>query len=116
MRKVAGIYVRVLSTTFAIGEHIAILHRRILSLFVSQTISRTEGAYRVSEANQKENVKELAVELVIETTAFCDTIKGRAVFVNQLLRSCSSIGANSYEAKYAQSTADFVNKFEIALK
>ena len=61
-------------------------------------------------------IKELAVELTIETTAVCDSIKGKSVFVNQLLRSCSSIGANSYEAKYAQSTADFVNKLEIALK
>ena len=61
-------------------------------------------------------IKELAVELTIETTAICDNIKGRAVFVNQLLRSCSSIGANSYEAKYAQSRADFIHKMEIALK
>ena len=86
-----------------------------------ESISRTEGAYHVSEANYKginmnKTIKELAVELTIEITAVCDTIKGRAVFVNQLLRSCSSIGANSYEAKYAQSTADFVNKLEIALK
>ncbi len=62
------------------------------------------------------SIKELAVELTIETTAVCDDIKGRSVFVNQLLRSCSSIGANSYEAKYAQSMADFINKLEIALK
>ena len=61
-------------------------------------------------------IKELAVELTIETTTVCDNIKGRSVFVHQLLRSCSSIGANSYEAKYAQSTADFINKLEIALK
>ena len=61
-------------------------------------------------------IKELAVELVVETTMVCDEIKGRAVFVNQLLRSCSSIGANSHEAKYAQSKADFINKLEIALK
>ena len=61
-------------------------------------------------------IKELAVELTVEITAICDGIKGRSVFVNQLLRSCSSIGANSYEAKYAQSTADFVHKLEIALK
>ena len=61
-------------------------------------------------------IKELAVELTIEITSVCDNIKGRGVFVNQLLRSCSSIGANSYEAKYAQSTADFINKLEIALK
>ena len=61
-------------------------------------------------------IKELAVELTIEITAVCDTIKGRAVFVNQLLRSCSSIGANAHEAKYAQSKADFISKLEIALK
>ena len=61
-------------------------------------------------------IKELAVELTIEITAVCDNIKGRSVFINQLLRACSSIGANSYEAKYAQSTADFVHKLEIALK
>ncbi len=61
-------------------------------------------------------IKELAVELTVEITAVCDNVRGRSVFVNQLLRSCSSIGANSYEAKYAQSTADFVNKLEIALK
>ena len=61
-------------------------------------------------------IKELAVELTVEITVICDRIKGRSVFVNQLLRSCSSIGANSHEAKYAQSRADFINKLEIALK
>ena len=61
-------------------------------------------------------IKELALDLTVEITAICDGIKGRSVFVNQLLRSCSSIGANSHEAKYAQSTADFINKMEIALK
>ena len=62
------------------------------------------------------SIKELAIELTVEITAICDGIKGRSVFVNQLLRSCSSIGANSHEAKYAQSNADFINKLEIALK
>lgn len=38
------------------------------------------------------------------------------MYTNQLLRACSSIGANSYEAKYAQSRADFISKMEIALK
>ncbi len=65
---------------------------------------------------QDKTIKELAVELVVEVTAVCDNVKGRTVFVNQLLRSCSSIGANSHEAKYAQSKADFINKMEIALK
>ena len=69
----------------------------------------------VSEKLEK-TIKELALELIVETTAICDNIKGRSIFVNQLLRSCSSIGANSHEAKYAQSNADFINKLEIALK
>lgn len=38
------------------------------------------------------------------------------MFVNQLLRCSSSIGANIHEAKYAQSRADFISKLEIALK
>lgn len=61
-------------------------------------------------------IKELAIELTVEITAVCDVIKGRSVFTNQLLRACSSIGANSHEAKYAQSRSDFINKMEIALK
>jgi four helix bundle protein len=38
------------------------------------------------------------------------------VLLNQLLRSGTSIGANIHEANYASSKADFVNKFQIALK
>jgi len=124
VRKVAGIYICVLSTTFATGEHIAVLQRKAISRLQSKHIAcqrhislstAGETPFRKNKAMNK-TIKELAVELTIEITAVCDTIKGRAVFVNQLLRSCSSIGANSYEAKYAQSTADFINKLEIALK
>lgn len=61
-------------------------------------------------------IKELAVELTVDLTEICDNIKGRKVYTNQVLRSCSSIGANTHEAKYAQSKADFVHKMEIALK
>ena len=49
-------------------------------------------------------------------TDICDTIDGCRIFVNQLLRSSSSIGANLHEAKYAQSRAGFISKLEIALK
>ena len=35
---------------------------------------------------------------------------------NQLIRSGTSIGANIYEGNYASSKADFINKFQIALK
>ena len=64
----------------------------------------------------EKTIKELAVELTVEMVEVCDKIKGRSVFINQLLRACSSIGANSHEAKYSQSNADFVSKLEIALK
>ena len=65
---------------------------------------------------EQKTIKESAVELTVEINELCDNIKAKAVFTNQLLRSCSSIGANTHEAKYAQSTADFINKLEIALK
>ena len=87
-----------------------IAYRRYISLSPAGEIPFGKNKF------MDKTIRELAVELTIEITAICDSIKGRAVFVNQLLRSCSSIGANSYEAKYAQSTADFVNKLEIALK
>ena len=65
--------------------------------------------------NEK-TIKDLAVELTVDITLICDSIQKRSVFVNQLLRACSSVGANAHEAKYAQSRADFISKMEIALK
>jgi four helix bundle protein len=35
---------------------------------------------------------------------------------DQMMRSGTSICANVFEAKYAQSTADFISKYSIALK
>lgn len=39
-----------------------------------------------------------------------------AALVNQILRAGTSVGANIYEAQYAQGTKDFISKLEIALK
>ena len=39
-----------------------------------------------------------------------------AALVNQLLRAGTSVGANIYEAQYAQGTKDFISKLEIPLK
>lgn len=65
---------------------------------------------------EKNQLREDCIDFAIAVSDVCDNIKGYSVFVNQLLRSASSIGANIHEAKYAQSTADFINKLEIALK
>lgn len=64
----------------------------------------------------KNALREETIDFAIEVSDVCDNIKGYSVYTNQLLRSSSSIGANIYEAKYAQSKADFINKIEIALK
>ncbi len=42
--------------------------------------------------------------------------KHETVISNQIGRSGTSIGANIYEANYAQGKKDFVSKLEIALK
>ena len=63
----------------------------------------------------RDKSKEFAKEIVF----LCREIKlnyKEAVLVNQLLRSGTSIGANIYEAQYAQSTNDFISKLEIAQK
>jgi hypothetical protein len=42
------------------------------------------------------SIKELAVELTVEVTELCSAIKGKSIYTNQLMRSCSSIGANAH--------------------
>ena len=78
---------------------------------------RLTAIYRRKEIDMSEkSIKELAVELTVEITELCDLIKAKTIYTNQLLRSCSSIGANAHEAKYAHSRADFISKLEISLK
>lgn len=62
---------------------------------------------------------EIAQDFAVSIVQISRTIKERkkeAVLANQILRSGTSIGANIYEARYAQSTPDFVSKMQIALK
>ena len=85
----------------------------------SKNIEQTEFAYRQKENKMEQNknqLREESIEFAIAVSDICDNIKGCSVYVNQLLRSSSSVGANIHEAKYAQSRSDFVHKLEIALK
>ena len=59
--------------------------------------------------------KDFAVE-VIKLCQYVKESKKESVMTNQLIRSGTSIGANIHESKYAQSTADFISKMQIALK
>ena len=70
----------------------------------------------MSVEQNKNLLREDSVEFAVSVYDVCENIKGCSVYVNQLLRSSSSIGANLHEAKYAQSRADFIHKLEIALK
>ena len=58
----------------------------------------------------------LSKQFAIDIINLCTDVKNKNILVNQLLRSGTSIGANIHEGKYASSRADFVNKFQIALK
>ena len=68
----------------------------------------------------KENLLiDLSKQFAIAVVNLCTEAKERkksGVLINQLLRSGTSIGANIHEANYAASKADFINKFQIALK
>ena len=65
---------------------------------------------------QKNQLREDTLDFAITVSDMCDKINGCSVYKNQLIRSSSSIGANIFEARYAQSNADFISKLEIALK
>ena len=64
----------------------------------------------------KNRLREDSIEFALKVSDVCEKIKGCSIYVTQLLRASSSIGANLHEAKYAQSRADFINKLEISLK
>ena len=69
----------------------------------------------MSDSILREKSKALAKRIVV----LCRSIKQdrhESVLTNQLLKSGTSIGANIYEAQYAQGTKDFISKFEISLK
>lgn len=62
---------------------------------------------------------DLSKQFAVDIVNLCAEIKEHRksnVLLNQLLRSGTSIGANIHEANYAASKADFINKFQIALK
>ena len=59
---------------------------------------------------------DLSMDFAIQIVNMCESIKGKGVLTNQILRSGTSIGANIHEANYALSKPDFIAKMQIALK
>jgi four helix bundle protein len=62
---------------------------------------------------------ERCIRFSVRILKLAETIQKNQVtrpVIDQLVRSSMAIGANTSEAKSAQSRADFISKFEIALK
>ena len=69
----------------------------------------------MADSKMLEAAKDFAVEIV----KLCGEISEASreyVLTKQLIRSGTSVGANIHESKYAQGSADFVSKMQIALK
>ena len=67
----------------------------------------------------KENkLANLSMEFAVEIITLVKDLKSKheSIIANQIGRSGTSIGANIYEAQYAQGRKDFISKLEIALK
>lgn len=67
----------------------------------------------------KENkLAELSMEFSVDIINLVKCLKSNheSIISNQIGRSGTSIGANIYEARYAQGKKDFISKLEIALK
>lgn len=63
-------------------------------------------------------IMKLTFEFSLKIIEYTEVLESQKRFVigNQLLKSGTSIGANSYEAQNAESKQDFVHKFKIAAK
>ena len=66
------------------------------------------------------DIKERTFAFALEIVRLCRTLDGKRgtarILGQQLLRSGTSIGANVEEAQAGQSQADFISKYNIALK
>ncbi len=71
--------------------------------------------YRTMTENKNE-LREMSISFALEIAEICEAIKGCHAYTEQLIRCSSSVGANLFEARYAQSRADFIHKLEISLK
>lgn len=71
------------------------------------------------EELSKSPIHQKSFDLALRIVRLCNFLKSERqeyTLYKQILRSGTSIGANIRESKYAQSTADFVTKINIALK
>lgn len=63
-------------------------------------------------------ILDLTLKFSLEAISFCEVLEAdrKYIIARQLLKSATSIGANTREAQNAESRSDFVHKLKIALK
>ena len=69
--------------------------------------------------DDKDNlIVQLTFNLSLKIISFCEELEAlkRYPLANQLFRSGTSIGANTWESQNAESKADFIHKLKIAAK
>lgn len=69
--------------------------------------------------NDKENIiVEKSFQFALKIVAYCEIMeeKRKYVIARQLLKSGTSVGANTRESQNAESKADFIHKLKIAAK
>lgn len=69
--------------------------------------------------NDKDNIIiDLTFKFALAIVDYCELLEStrKYVLARQLLKSGTSIGANTREAQNAESKADFIHKFKIAAK
>jgi four helix bundle protein len=63
-------------------------------------------------------ILKLTIDFSLSVINYCEKLESdrKYILARQLLKSGTSIGANSFEAQNCESSADFIHKFKIAAK
>ncbi len=72
----------------------------------------------MNEYSKDNIILSLTLEFAIDIISYCEQLEQNKKYIiaRQLLKSGTSIGANSKEAQNAESRADFIHKFKVAAK
>lgn len=71
------------------------------------------------KVEDKFNIRLRAYRFSLQIIKFCEKLPNKRIYwtiVDQLLRSCTSVGANLIEAMASSSKRDFIKFYDIALK
>jgi four helix bundle protein len=71
-----------------------------------------------SELIEGNAILKLTIDFSLSIISYCERLESdrKYILARQLLKSGTSIGANSFEAQNCESPADFIHKFKIAAK